>query len=107
MGERACRTSRRDRTQHGRPSAVARPCREGDESRCRCADRTPVGDEQRPPSCCMVRANFPVEDRKSVVSGKSVSVRVDLGGSCINKKKQEEKQQPGKKYRAEGQNIDV
>src|SRR3546814_20007015 len=27
------------------------------------------------------------KDRKSVVSGKSVSVRVDLGGSRINKKK--------------------
>src|SRR3546814_12195556 len=25
-------------------------------------------------------------DRKSVVKGKSVSVRVDLGGGCINKK---------------------
>src|SRR3546814_11528443 len=30
-----------------------------------------------------------LKDRKSVVSGKSVSVRVDLGGRCIiNKKKQ-------------------
>src|SRR3546814_20464309 len=27
------------------------------------------------------------EDRKSVVSGKSVSVRVDLGGRCLIKKK--------------------
>src|SRR3546814_8670754 len=30
-------------------------------------------------------------DRKSVVSGKSVSVRVDLGGSGINKKKKKKK----------------
>src|SRR3546814_17749375 len=31
------------------------------------------------------------EDRKSVVSGKSVSVRVDLGGSRIIKKKKKDK----------------
>src|SRR3546814_16418765 len=31
---------------------------------------------------------FPTEDRKSVVSGKSVSVRVDFGGRRILKKKQ-------------------
>src|SRR3546814_16144253 len=34
-----------------------------------------------------------VEDRKSVVSGKSVSVRVDLGGSRIIKKKKKKKNQ--------------
>src|SRR3546814_18746604 len=33
------------------------------------------------------RAALPREDRKSVVSGKSVSVRVDLGGRRIIKKK--------------------
>src|SRR3546814_16107747 len=32
------------------------------------------------------------QDRKSVVSGKSVSVRVDLGGSRIIKKKKKKKQ---------------
>src|SRR3546814_17419048 len=37
---------------------------------------------------------FPIpEDRKSVVSGKSVSVRVDLGGGRIIKKKKNCKQQ--------------
>src|SRR3546814_17818622 len=34
-----------------------------------------------------------LEDRKSVVKGKSVSVRVDLGGRRIIKKKQKNKQQ--------------
>src|SRR3546814_7732825 len=34
-------------------------------------------------------AVFRGKDRKSVVKGKSVSVRVDLGGSSIIKKKQE------------------
>src|SRR3546814_16130986 len=33
-----------------------------------------------------IAADHPA-DRKSVVEGKSVSVRVDLGGSCIIKKK--------------------
>src|SRR3546814_16579739 len=37
-----------------------------------------------PPSPC--RPSSPHRDRKSVVSGKSVSVRVDLGGRRINKK---------------------
>src|SRR3546814_17868955 len=31
------------------------------------------------------------EDRKRDVEGKSVSVRVDLGGCCINKKKKKQK----------------
>src|SRR3546814_21172697 len=34
---------------------------------------------------------FPTNDRKSVVSGKSVSVRVDLGGRRIIKKKKDHK----------------
>src|SRR3546814_19757534 len=33
------------------------------------------------------RRRFPAPDRKSVVSGKSVSVRVDLGGRRVIKKK--------------------
>src|SRR3546814_16631215 len=36
---------------------------------------------------------FPTRDRKSVVSGKSVSVRVTLGGSRIIKKKKQLKKQ--------------
>src|SRR3546814_19243425 len=36
----------------------------------------------------LVRRQAIMEDRKSVVSGKSVSVRVDLGGRRIIKKKQ-------------------
>src|SRR3546814_18767016 len=44
--------------------------------------RLPEGaDRRRPPS----------PDRKSVVSGKSVSVRVDLGGRRVIKKKKTEK----------------
>src|SRR3546814_11220311 len=35
----------------------------------------------------VVRRHEPAEDRKSVVEGKSVSVRVDLGGRRINNKK--------------------
>src|SRR3546814_11870617 len=35
----------------------------------------------------MVRNTYIYPDRKSVVQGKSVYVRVDLGGSRINKKK--------------------
>src|SRR3546814_16994986 len=43
-----------------------------------------IGDEARGALCGLERD---VTDRKSVVSGKSVSVRVDLGGSRIIKKK--------------------
>src|SRR3546814_18559129 len=42
----------------------------------------PPPPSPRPPSICISLA-----DRKSVVSGKSVSVRVDLGGRRIIKKK--------------------
>src|SRR3546814_14202860 len=38
----------------------------------------------------MSEAQWATLDRKSVVSGKSVSVRVDLGGRRINKKKNKE-----------------
>src|SRR3546814_12156413 len=43
----------------------------------------------RPPSRCRKRSRcgVPILDRKSVVEGKSVSVRVDLGGRRIIKKK--------------------
>src|SRR3546814_18912700 len=41
-----------------------------------------IGDDER-----AVHAVVPSEDRKSVVSGKSVSVRVNLGGRRIIKKK--------------------
>src|SRR3546814_17960046 len=37
-----------------------------------------------------------MQDRKSVVKGKSVSVRVDLGGRRIIKKKKQEKHQKNK-----------
>src|SRR3546814_19072444 len=41
---------------------------------------------------------FPNQDRKSVVSGKSVSVRVDLGGRSIIKKKKSRDKQPTHKH---------
>src|SRR3546814_16491735 len=44
-----------------------------------------------PPKFNPVRILFCPRDRKSVVSGKSVSVRVDLGGRRINKKKKKQK----------------
>src|SRR3546814_12719135 len=45
-------------------------------------------DGQRFVSTDAVQGDFePAEDRKSVVAGKSVSVRVDLGGGRTNKKK--------------------
>src|SRR3546814_14705185 len=59
-------------------------------------DRDPVRNGARGPPHLAARARWrlsarPVpdrhQDRKSVVSGKSVSVRVHLGGSCIIQKK--------------------
>src|SRR3546814_13596857 len=47
----------------------------------------PAGDDILYPSSSLHR----VEDRKSVVSGKSVSVRVDLGGRRIIKKKTQQR----------------
>src|SRR3546814_19630266 len=41
----------------------------------------------RSPRRCRRSCRTPARDRKSVVSGKSVSVRVDLGGRRIIKKK--------------------
>src|SRR3546814_11286669 len=61
-------------------------CRRGRSRHCRCAmlrDRSVDGAGRR--RC--PRA----EDRKSVVEGKSVSVRVDLGGRRIIKKKKQQK----------------
>src|SRR3546814_15255478 len=46
---------------------------------------------KRPLAICLMLLLALSPDRKSVVSGKSVSVRVDLGGRrIINKKKQQE-----------------
>src|SRR3546814_17270543 len=42
--------------------------------------------------CTNLRDRFSLRDRKSVVSGKSVSVRVDLGGRRIIKKKKQERE---------------
>src|SRR3546814_19432253 len=51
---------------------------------CAATEKGVVHGLQRPPHRRRPRAGA---DRKSVVSGKSVSVRVDLGGrSCIKKK---------------------
>src|SRR3546814_16932056 len=50
---------------------------------------TPGGLTQTAPSATtekVQQVGFALTDRKSVVSGKSVSVRVDLGGRCIIKK---------------------
>src|SRR3546814_17713629 len=43
------------------------------------------------PALLTTESGQPVTDRKSVVSGKSVSVRVDLGGRRIIKKKKKKK----------------
>src|SRR3546814_17775613 len=49
---------------------------------------------------CSPSALVPIEgDRKSVVSGKRVSVRVELGGSRIIKKKKNERRREIKKQR--------
>src|SRR3546814_12878959 len=45
------------------------------------------GREETPPHWSHVALNVVLADRKSVVAGKSVSVRVDLGGCRIIKKK--------------------
>src|SRR3546814_16728801 len=45
-----------------------------------------LGDDAVEPGGCCFNL-LPVKDRQSVVSGKSVSVRVDLGGRSIIKKK--------------------
>src|SRR3546814_17246518 len=68
-------------------SSRAVRCRPGDRSSrqrncaCRCAAQRHRGRAARPG-----RRGVPI-DRKSVVEGKSVSVRVDLGGRRIIKKK--------------------
>src|SRR3546814_19969688 len=55
-----------------------------------CADLivSPETEDLLETAAAAVDALEPVEDRKSVVEGKSVSVRVDLGGSRFIKKKQ-------------------
>src|SRR3546814_14687834 len=62
-------------------------------------EQTRVGREDRPSSHCLEKrlveaevggVGSDVRDRKSVVSGKRVSVRVDLGGSRIIKNKKKE-----------------
>src|SRR3546814_16642269 len=52
---------------------------------------TPANAESKRAICCVVKSlsgsSAPARDRKSVVAGKSVYVRVDLGGRRIIKKK--------------------
>src|SRR3546814_13292512 len=58
-----------------------------------CADRQIIpfmrdrAEQARQDACVMLEIGVDHGDRKSVVSGKSVSVRVDLGGRRIIKKK--------------------
>src|SRR3546814_20384196 len=58
---------------------------------------TPAADPPRRPAAALripQRRNRPSRERKSVVEGKSVSVRVDLGGrGSIKKKKKVKKKQ--------------
>src|SRR3546814_13884997 len=57
----------------------------------RCLDRG-VGVEPCRPLHWRSHGTGPLQDRTSVVSGKSVSARVDLGGRRIIKKKKQKKQ---------------
>src|SRR3546814_11838614 len=60
------------------------PCESVDAAARRVLERAGLGPDYRLPGL----------DRKSVVSGKSVSVRVDLGGRRIIKKKKRNKHKP-------------
>src|SRR3546814_16832300 len=69
---------------HRHPHIVARNHGRGGQHPCAvraCAERQGYGPRQ----CGATRGDLP--DRKSVVWGKSVSVRLDLGGVSIIKKK--------------------
>src|SRR3546814_20311136 len=64
--------------------------------RCRLAARAILSPDRRAAAARIERPRLGCgcgEDRKSVVSGKSVSVRVDLGGRRIIKKKTKKKNQ--------------
>src|SRR3546814_19703577 len=77
---RPCRR-RRTRPEARRPARRERPCRwSGGRSECRAPARSSCGRPVPPRP----------GDRKSVVEGKSVSVRVDLGGGRIIKKQSRE-----------------
>src|SRR3546814_16476822 len=55
--------------------------------RCRLGIDIDRGSEIERTRALLARLDHPLEDRKSVVEGKSVSVSVDLGGRRIIKKK--------------------
>src|SRR3546814_16825128 len=78
------RADRGRRTAAGRPAArPAAPRPPCPSVRAAAAGLPPEGYGRRPAS--------PAGDRKSVVEGKSVSVRVDLGGRRIIKKKKKQR----------------
>src|SRR3546814_20274307 len=87
-----CACSRREIGRLPSPLLLDLPPDIRDASKCRWSGY-PSGDGYQHPAASAITASLPDrrEDRKSVVEGKGVSVRVDLGGSRIIKKKTSKK----------------
>src|SRR3546814_11608389 len=82
---RLCRLSRNSCFANSSPKSI--PMDRGDRRSTLGARRRPSGgrEQNRGKASCSIE-----RDRKSVVQGKSVSVRVDLGGRRIIKKKKKQ-----------------